>query len=255
MRKPAQYLLRIDDLCPTVHARRWERIRQMIDEHKISPLLAIVPDNQDRELRRSAFAPGFWDQMRQMEAAGAAVALHGYRHLCTQRARGLIALHERSEFAGQPYEVQRDMIAAGLEILRGHGLNPRLWVAPRHSFDRSTLRALRKHGILYLSDGLARVPFRRSGVTWIPQQLWSPLAQSKGLWTICIHPNSTTESKAAELRAFIGEHSERFTTFERVAAEFDGHRLGALERMHERIAMARLRMRRKLVNTGLASRR
>lgn len=254
MPKPAQYLLRIDDLCPTVHARRWERIREMIEDFGIRPILAIVPDNQDPDLRKSASDPGFWDEMRQMESAGATVAIHGYRHLCHQRARGLVALHADSEFAGKPYEVQLELIAAGLDILRGQGLIPRLWVAPRHSFDRSTLRAMRKLELRYLSDGMARIPFRRDGVTWIPQQLWAPRAKSKGIWTICIHPNSTQRAKADELRAFLEEHAGQFTTFERVAKEFDGHRLGVLERMHERIAMARVRVRRNLVNAGLASR-
>lgn len=246
-------MLRIDDLCPTIHARRWERIRRIMEEFGIHPILAVIPDNQDSSLRKSPSDPGFWQQMRDMEAAGATVAIHGYHHLCNLRARGLIALHENSEFAGKPYEVQLELIAAGLGILRGQGLNPRLWVAPRHSFDGNTLRAIRKAGLRYLSDGLARVPFRRGGVTWIPQQLWSPAARPKGIWTICVHPNSTHRAKADELRAFLAGFAGQFTTFERVAEEFDGNRLGALERMHERIAAVRLRMRRKIKESGFAS--
>lgn len=252
--KPAQYLLRVDDLCPTIHARRWERVRLMIEEFGIRPILAVIPDNQDPDLEKSRPAPGFWDQMRQMEAAGATIALHGYQHLCVNRARSLIAIHERSEFAGVRYEVQRDWVAAGLQILRGHGLHPRLWVAPRHSFDRNTLRAIRKEGLRFLSDGLARVPFRRGGVTWIPQQLWSPEARSRGIWTICVHPNSTHRSKAEELRSFLAGYAAQFTTFDRVAEEFAGYRLGMMERIYERIATSRVVMRRRLVESGLGHR-
>ena len=69
----------------------------------------------------------------------------------------------------------------GSKTLRTYGLNPKLWVAPRHGFDRNTLRALQQEGIGYLSDGFARIPFRRGGITWIPQQLWEPVRKSSGL--------------------------------------------------------------------------
>jgi hypothetical protein len=141
-------------------------------------------------------------------------------------------------------DTQRRWIGAGLEILREHGLSPRLWVAPRHGFDRSTLRALRREGIEYLSDGFARVAQVRGGVTWIPQQLWGPVEKRAGLWTICVHANRASDDEVKELRRFVAGHAERFTSFDRVVEEYRGTPLGLVERGYEELAVWRMRVRR-----------
>jgi len=129
----AQYLLRFDDLCPTLLRRRWERFVPLIEQFGIRPILAVVPDNMDRELNVSRPDPAFWEQMRALETAGATIALHGYRHVCKSSGESFVPLHRHSEFSGVPEETQRAWIHAGLEILRGHGLNPRVFVAPCHA--------------------------------------------------------------------------------------------------------------------------
>ena len=237
--RPAQYLLRFDDLCPTVSRTRWQRFLPLIEEFGIQPILAVVPDNLDHELQLSQPDPDFWAGMRAMEAAGAMIALHGYRHLCTSEGVGLVPLHRRTEFAGVPEEIQRQWIRAGLAILRGHGLNPRIWVAPRHGFDSSTLRALGREGIKVVSDGFARVPFTRGGLTWIPQQLWAPVDKSKGLWTICVHSNTVHGWLVDQLRVFLGRHAAQFTSVDRVLSEFRPTELGPAERLYEAFALWR----------------
>lgn len=243
--KPAQYLLRIDDLCPTVQYERWSAIRDAIGEFGIRPILAVVPDNDDESLAQAPPFAGFWEEMRAMQREGATIAMHGYRHTCNIRATGLIRLHRRSEFAGLPLEAQRELIRAGLFLLRKECLTPRLFVAPKHSFDRMTLRAVSEEGIPYLSDGFARVPFLRGGVTWIPQQLWAPESRGAGLWTICIHPNSMPPHRTAELRGFLKKYREQFTSFDDVIANFPQHTLGLGERIYARLAMWRVCLRGK----------
>lgn len=242
--EPAQYLLRVDDLCPTMHEGGWQRLCELIDAFAIRPILAVVPDNRDPELAVSPPNSAFWQQMRERQAAGATIAFHGYKHLCTQWGSSLVPVHRTSEFAGATLEEQHDWIVASLDILRSHGLNPRLWVAPRHGFDGNTLDALRRAGIEYLSDGLGRVPVRRGGVLWIPQQLWQPEVKSKGIWTICIHPNTMTDRNAAELREFLRGHAEQFTSFERVIEEWEGFGLRLRERAWEAFRAGRIRLRR-----------
>src|SRR5271165_6997866 len=99
---PARYLLRFDDLCPTVSRTRWQRFQPLIEEFGIRPILAVIPDNQDYKLEQSQPDPEFWSQMRRMEASGATIALHGYRHLCTSEGVSLVPLHRNTEFAGVP---------------------------------------------------------------------------------------------------------------------------------------------------------
>ena len=237
--KPAQYLLRFDDLCPTVCKERWQRFLPLLDEFQIRPILAVVPDNQDSELQLSCPDPEFWEQMRGLQSQGAAIALHGYGHLCHSRGRSLVPIHGSSEFAGVDGAAQRAWIHAGLEILRAYGLDPRLWVAPRHGFDGNTLQALRAEGISVLSDGFARLPFTRAGLTWIPQQLWAPVTKSRGLWTICLHPNTAEDAAVAELYGFLREHALQFTSVDRVLAEFPPAPLDLAEQAYERLAMGR----------------
>lgn len=239
-RKPAQYLLRLDDLCPTASRSRWQRFLGLIEEFGIKPILAVVPDNRDADLELAPADAEFWARMRALETAGATIGLHGYRHLSNGRGRSLVALHRATEFAGVAEETQRQWIRAGLEILRGQGLNPRIWVAPRHGFDARTLRALRAEGIGVLSDGFARIPFVRGGVTWIPQQLWGPVEKQQGLWTICVHPNTAEDSLEDRLREFLRDHAAQFTSVERVLAELQPARLSMGERLYEAMAVARV---------------
>ncbi len=243
--RPAQYLLRIDDLSPTVSTERWSAIRELTRQFGLRPLLATIPDNQDEELDSSEPDDRFWVEMHEMEMEGATIALHGYQHQCSNRARSLLPLHRMSEFAGYPLDEQRRRIRAGLDLLRRKGLSPRLFVAPKHSFDRTTLRALREEGLPFLSDGFARIPFTRDGVTWIPQQLWGPAGRSKGLWTICIHPDSMNPRRLAELKRFLGRHSKQFTSFDDVIRRYSANSLSLAERCHEQLAMWRVMIRMK----------
>ena len=241
--RPAQYLLRFDDLCPTISPERWERCRKLIEEFRIRPILAVVPDNQDIDLMCSHEDPGFWPRLLEMESRGATIAVHGFQHQCTSHAKSLLNLHRHTEFAGMDLKTQGDWIRSGFEILRGKGLHPRLWIAPRHGFDRNTMRALRDAGVEHISDGFARTPHLRYGVTWIPQQLWSPVVKKKGLWTICMHPHAMSSSEFRRLRAFLENFREQFTSFDRVVREFPARTLCLRERMYERVALWRVQRR------------
>jgi hypothetical protein len=238
--RPARYLLRFDDLCPTVSRERWRQCRALIDEFRVRPILAVVPNNVDRDLKVSPADAQFWQELRAMEQTGATIGLHGYRHVRQSRGRSFVPLQTLSEFAGVPGHWQRTWISEGLEILREKGLNPRIWVAPHHGFDRNTLRALKAERIHLLSDGFARVPFVRGGLIWIPQQLWGPLEKSEGLWTICIHPNIASPAQIEGLRRFLRDHASQFMSVDSVMAEFPLGALTLAEQLHAHLALRRI---------------
>ena len=212
----ARYLLRFDDLCPTMDKKQWSRFVTLVREFKLKPILAIVPDNRDPELMLQGPDPGFWQEMRELRAAGATIGLHGFQHLCAGQGGGLIPLHRQTEFAGISHKNQQQWIEKGREILCSHGLNPEIWVAPRHGTDQTTLAALRDQGIAVLSDGFAVNPFLYRGVLWIPQQLWSPVQKRSGIWTICLHANTASDALCEELRQFLVRFAPQFTSVEEV---------------------------------------
>jgi predicted deacetylase len=242
--QPARYLLRFDDLCPTVSQERWRLCRGLIDEFRLRPILAAVPDNLDRDLRVSPADARFWRELRALERAGATIGMHGYHHVRQCMGRSFVPLHRASEFAGVPGHWQRTWIAEGLDILRNHGLNPKIWAAPQHGFDGNTLRALKAEGIYLLSDGLARVPFVRGGLTWIPQQLWGPLEKPHGLWTICIHPNTASLAQIEGLRAFLRGHAQQVTSVDAVLTEIPLGELELAEQVYAQLELRRILMRR-----------
>jgi len=239
---PAQYLLRFDDLCPTMPKERWQRFLPLIEEFDLRPILAVIPANVDPELDMSALDPDFWSAMRELQHAGAEIALHGYRHLCESKGGTLVGATRFSEFAGVPEATQRAWIRTGLDVLRGHGLNPRIFVAPRHGFDVRTLRALHAEGIEILSDGFARIPFRRGGLTWIPQQLWTPTEKSSGVWTICVHPATASDREVAELGEFLRRYAAQFTSVDWVLEDFRPRRLSLRERFYASRSLWRRRV-------------
>lgn len=244
--KPAEYLIRFDDLCPTMSKERFDRFLSILARFRIQPILAIVPDNQDPELMVDPPDPESWDRMRALENQGATIALHGYRHLCHSRGKSLLDLHDKTEFAGVPESTQRDWIRSGLQILRCQDLHPRLFVAPRHGFDRSTLRALQLEGLGFLSDGFAKRPFTEGDVVWIPQQLWQPVHKQTGLWTICIHPNTAQFSLEQKLEKFLEESATQFTSYDRVLKEDEPLELRPLERLAAKIAQIRAENRAQM---------
>jgi len=241
-----QYLLRFDDLCPTMDRARWQRFLPLLSRFQIHPILAVVPDNQDPDLNKDSPDPAFWCSMQGWQASGAAIGLHGYQHRCIAKGPGLVSLHARTEFAGAPLNDQRAWIHRGLAILRSQGLSPKIWVAPRHGSDRSTITALREEGIDVISDGFADAPYRRHEMTWIPQQLWAPVVQASGLWTIAFHPNTASDQDLNSLEEFLRRFHRSFTSLERVLSEWP---------VHEWCARDRLRHQQRLMRRRLSSMR
>jgi hypothetical protein len=207
----ASYLIRLDDACAEMNGERWRRVEELLDEFEIRPIVAVVPDNQDSELNRQAADPAFWDRVRRWQSKGWAIAMHGHTHVMhATNERLLVPYYKRSEFAGLSLEQQKEKIRAAWRIFLSQGIEPQIWVAPAHSFDRLTLVALREEtSIRVVSDGIAWDTFYAYGFHWIPQQLWKLVSRRSGLWTVCLHPNQIDGQAAEELRSHIGGEFRR----------------------------------------------
>jgi predicted deacetylase len=216
----AEYVLRLDDACPTMDHEKWRAVERLVLSHGIRPIVAIVPANEDPGLVRAAPDPAFWHRARSWARAEWVIALHGYAHTLRASRAGLVPSQRRSEFVDLPFDEQRRRIREGVRVLVANGLPPEAWVAPAHGFDDMTLQALRVESeIRLISDGFAWRAYLREGFVWLPQQLWRPRVMKKGLWTICLHPNEMEENAVRTLDEFLRAHKVTFPNPRDAAAE------------------------------------
>jgi hypothetical protein len=110
------FVLRFDDLCPTMNWAAWDAIEQTLMELQVKPILAVVPDNRDNKLRVGPSNERFWERMRACQTRGWTVALHGYQHTYVNRNPGILGIWPQSEFAGLPAKEQERKILTGLQI-------------------------------------------------------------------------------------------------------------------------------------------
>jgi len=216
----AKYIIRFDDICSTMHWKKWEPIERGLVELGIKPLLAVVPDNQDAKLKVADAHPSFWSKVREWQARGWTIGLHGYQHLYHTSSSGILGINSRSEFAGLSLDTQEIMLQKGCQIFRMNGVEPAVWVAPAHSFDGLTLVALARQGISVVSDGISLFPVRgRYGTIWVPQQFSRLRQMPMGIWTTCYHVNNMSDGAIEALLADLIRFKSRITTVEVAVAE------------------------------------
>jgi peptidoglycan/xylan/chitin deacetylase (PgdA/CDA1 family) len=214
-----RYLLRFDDLCPTLPWPLWDELEELLVAAGVAPLLAVIPDNQDAKLKVAPASPVFWDRVRAWQARGWAIGLHGYQHTYVTREGGLLGLNRQSEFAGLDFQEQRDKLAKGLAIFQREGVRADAWVAPAHSFDAVTLAALATVGLRTISDGLALGPYRDAqDLLWVPQQFAKMRPMPMGLWTFCYHLEDLTPAAMITFRRRLKQLAPRMVTFQEAAA-------------------------------------
>lgn len=230
----ARYIIRFDDICPTMNWRIWAEIESILTNHNVHPILAVVPDNRDPNLMVAPPVPDFWDRVRAWQARGWIIALHGYQHIYTNTNRGLIGVTPQSEFAGLPREVQKEKLLRGLDIFARENVRADCWVAPSHSFDWTTVDLLSELGVGVISDGLWHWPHTDiRGITWVPQQLWNRLRpMPTGIWTVCCHHNDWNEREIELLEHDIGLFVNMMIGFDKAESIGKERQLTQSDRLH-----------------------
>ncbi len=217
----ARYLIRFDDICPTMRWDIFSRAEQVLLSHGVRPILSVIPDNRDERLHFDPPHPGFWERVRQWQSWGWTIALHGYQHRYTSNAPGIVGIKHASEFAGVSLREQLSRLRQAAAIFRAEGVDPRVWVAPGHSFDSTTITLLGEVGISCISDGLFLTPrFDETGMLWIPQQLWRFRRLPFGVWTVCFHHNRWTEAQIQEFGAGVAGFRSLIVGFDEIERAF-----------------------------------
>lgn len=213
---PASYVIRLDDISRDMNYENFSKMRDLLSRHGVRPLMGVIPCNKDKKIAAAAVPhteEQFWDLMRQMQALGWEVALHGYDHIYTTKKRGLFSINRYSEFAGVPYPVQLQKIQDGLAVLRAQNITPVAFMAPAHTLDRNTLRALRSCGLCALTDGCGIWPYTIHGLRALPQRSPGPYVAKKGVHTFCFHINHWEDAQFDKLDAYLQAHASACIPF------------------------------------------
>ncbi|MGD9804034.1 MAG: DUF2334 domain-containing protein [Hyphomicrobiaceae bacterium] len=243
----AKYLIRLDDICPTMNWDTWREIEKTLVEHDVKPVLAVVPDNRDPKLRVDEPHPDFWHQVRVWQSRGWTIGLHGYQHDYVTTTSGYIGVNRYSEFAGLSAKEQHEKIRLGIEIFRENGVKPQLWIAPAHTFDKHTLEALRAEGIDTVSDGFFPHPgWGEQGMFWVPQQLWRFRQMRRGVWTVCLHHNDWTQTHLNDFRENVKRYKDRIVSVDELRETYGRRKLSSTDRIFAKIFEMQLLARNRL---------
>lgn len=212
-----RYLVRLDDITPYMNRRRFEAVRDILDRYKIRPIIGVVPDCRDENI----YAPKgerysdieFKELLAELTAGGWTIAQHGTNHVYSTKDGGLLGINPFSEFAGLSYDTQYTKLKQGQARLRGLEIDTTLFMAPGHSFDMNTLKALKTLGFSAVTDGLYHKPYIREGILFIPCTL-TAYDKMKDTDTICLHPNLMDDTDLRELERFLEKHAYEATDYD-----------------------------------------
>jgi len=209
------FLLRFDDICPTMRWDIWSQIESALIQYNIKPILAIVPDNQDPVLRAAPPAEDFWQHARRWQQLGWTIAMHGYQHLYVAKNGGLVTLRKKSEFASLSAPVQKEKLHRGSEIFAREGIKSRVWIAPGNAFDDVTASLLPHFGIDIISAGWSWRPFAGPHqMTWMPCQLSILRPVPAGVWSVCYHHNSWSRSDLSRFLKGLEHYRDNIVSLE-----------------------------------------
>lgn len=202
-------LIRLDDACPSRDIAKWDRMEALLDAYGVKPLVGIIPDCKDPAMKEYAEDSDFWlKRVPSWKEKGWAFAMHGYEHVYHTESGGINPVNRRSEFAGLSYEEQCVKIRGGVNRLRQYGIEPKIFFAPSHTFDKNTIKALlEESSIRIISDVPANKPFCKYGMTFIPQQSGRVRELPFAVQTFCYHPNIMQDADFERLESFLKTHS------------------------------------------------
>ena len=132
------------------------------------------------------------------------------------RSKGCFPLNAISEYAGKPYEEQLANLKKGKQILESYGIYTDIFMAPAHSYDRNTLKALKEAGFGKLTDGFGDRPYEWKGLTFYPISFKqsNSLKQEKGYTTFVIHANTMNEKDFERYEKLFAEHKDKLISYQ-----------------------------------------
>lgn len=209
----AKYIYRMDDVTPDMNWDKFLIYLKLFNKHGVKPLIGVVPENKDNKLSINKPKIEFWEFLRDGKRRQFFdIAQHGYQHLYVTTNEGLLTkkfgFKNQSEFAGLDYLTQYVKISKGKEIMIKNGVETDIFMAPSHSFDNLTIRALQRLGFKYITDGIGLFPFTYDKLKFLPQQCWAPRKFHLGIITICLHTNTIKDDMYERIEKHLKSNDE-----------------------------------------------
>ena len=94
-------LIRFDDISQNMQWEFMERCEVLFDKYKIKPVLGVIPNNQDEELKKYP-KKNFWQIVKKWQSKGWTIAMHGYSHVYDSETnkKDFFGYGGKSEFYG-----------------------------------------------------------------------------------------------------------------------------------------------------------
>lgn len=204
--------VRLDDITPDMDWQRFLKFKALLDKYQVKPLIGVVPDNRDENLKgtNNGAPEDFYAYIKELEADGWCIAMHGVWHIYSAKKGGLFPLNNFSEFAGISYEKQKEMLTYGKQLLADKGIKTDIFMAPAHSYDNNTLKALRETGFLRLTDGFGDRPYKWKGLIFYPISFKLSKTLRKGSFhteekfsTLVVHTGTVKEDELPRYEGYL----------------------------------------------------
>ena len=188
------YIIRLDDACPCMNDKNWNKVENLMDKYEIKPIVGIIPDSLDPDFYWPKLENFWTETAKRWVDKGWIIAQHGCHHLFMP--------HIKSEFAGLSYEEQNLLIRKGYDIMCSHGIKPNCFFSPAYTFDNTTIDVCRDTGYYsFLSDGYALFPHTYKGMSFLPvltTRIGSFRSIFKSLDSFCTSKASSSPSHSKE---------------------------------------------------------
>ena len=207
--------IRMDDITPDMDWAKFLRFKELCDLYQVKPLIGVVPENQDSMLHIDEAREDFWEYILQLQKDGWCIAQHGCTHIYSTKKKGCFPLNALSEFAGRSYEEQYATLKRGKQMLEEHGIYTDMFMAPAHSYDKNTLKALKALGFTKLTDGFGKTPYRWQELVFYPISFKqsSSLKKKKGYTTFVIHANTMNDKDFERYENLFQAYSDRLISY------------------------------------------
>lgn len=248
MTRKTECMIRLDDITPDMDWEKFFRVKEILDRHQIFPLIGVVPDNQDSNLHKQDSRADFWEKICSLQNDGWSIAQHGTSHCYKTQDGGILGINPFSEFAGLPYEEQLYKVLYGKRILEKNQVFTNVFMAPGHTYDRNTLKALKECGFLAITDGLCSKPYWEEGILCIPCRL-REFKTPSGIDTICLHTNLMDEQDWKQLDLFCAKNRDVIVSFDPNRYKEEAGRKTLLIKAEESMVLNKRRIKNKIAES------